>query len=1325
MNILELDSFKLTDAVKFHNRLNPVIWARDENMLPEVRDKLLEIAADFREFLGVSDLQVKDITVSGSNAAFSYTPQSDIDLHLVVDFPSQDDVYQELFNAKKYQYNDEHTLSIGKIPVELYVQNAAEAPVSQGEYSVMNDRWIQVPRKKRARIDDTCVRAKVEDLDARIHSAIQSGDADAMGRLWDKIRNMRQSGLDQHGEFGCENIVFKILRTKGCIKALRDARTAARDHELSLREQNKPRQRFRYGFAEDAGSTWDGVSPSTKMFCEDDLDPDTINDFIQHVASELDIDPLPRVVLHTDPDWGTSNHSFGRYDPEAHTLNVSLTNRHILDVLRTVAHELVHCAQHQTHPLPADAGETGSRWENDANARAGIIMRDWAVTHPEQFDDAPIKESASGYIPRNKKEARDPRYSMALTVDIKPGQVGREANKLALDTDSQGRPALVYKSTNQLHEQLANDLRWEFALLESEILGEINMSTGSLRQEAAKTGAIAGMEFEMIVPNTENDDDGDLEPDYDQDERCRSIDDAVAFFHDGDYNGRREVERLRERMQNDFQEWLDDKLYRDWERGGEEFLEEWVPNNVDESEWNPDGLEGAARQEALEEYIANLHSDPGSSDAFDEFRDDNYGSYDESDWLDDEDLDRMSGVENAYEISWPHWTTTGGGEASIEDVAQEFENAIGRDTKASGNYHSGRVPRPSPTAQHYIVEPDGSLEADDSNDVGLEFVSPPLPIDDILSDLNKVKKWAKVYGCYTNDSTGLHINISVPGYSRENLDFVKLALLMGDKYVLDLFGRAGNTYAKSALDMVKGKVRNDPDSAQQLLEKMKGNLDSLASKAIHSGVTSKYTSINTKDGHIEFRSPGGDWLDENFDQIENTLLRFTVAMSAALNPAAYREEYLKKLYKLLTEDNKDDSDTIRYFSEYVAGKIPKAALRSFVKQAQLTRQVKRGATSGKKMWWSVTNPPQSLAGIEVVATTKEEAIEKALGADGYPSWANTRQSVVAKPVRPYEEPPAQDTSSANSGNWGIWVAVLDRFATMNVDGQSVTRRFRDQASARAWIQDYNIRNPGNDLELTVQEIEPATVTTNEPGGNGRPAYTMTRPTEPQGVDTSVDYEIYNRETGAVVDTAQLRNDDEARIRLDDYRSHGPHRLNREQAEQTFGIRRGPGVTNAQTDVNPLRPTGPGPWEVASRSNNQVYFNPEHTNRGAAETEARTWLGLNGLNPNDFEVRTREGSRSDAASSGIIDIEPDVAGSLPGSTADLAQQRSTPGTFTGAWQILDADGNELYRFSGIGNQQRDANRVATQWMQNNGYAYGTEMSVVPIMTEDELDEGVVK
>ena len=79
MHILELDSFKLSDAVKFHNRLNPKLWGRDEQLLPEIREKLLAIADEFREFLGIADLDVQDITVSGSNAAYAYTPNSDID----------------------------------------------------------------------------------------------------------------------------------------------------------------------------------------------------------------------------------------------------------------------------------------------------------------------------------------------------------------------------------------------------------------------------------------------------------------------------------------------------------------------------------------------------------------------------------------------------------------------------------------------------------------------------------------------------------------------------------------------------------------------------------------------------------------------------------------------------------------------------------------------------------------------------------------------------------------------------------------------------------------------------------------------------------------------------------------------------------------------------------------------------------------------------------------------------------------------------------------------------------------------------------------------
>jgi hypothetical protein len=868
-------------------------------------------------------------------------------------------------------------------------------------------------------------------------------------------------------------------------------------------------------------------------------------------------------------------------------------------------------------------------------------MRDFADAHPELFDHRDIRES-SGYIPTDS-EKNDPRFKMALTVDVQPGQTGKEANKMRLATDAQGHPQLL-RADGRV--KLAESLAQEFELFEEQDLFEINMGSKNLRREAAKTGAIAGMEFEMIVPGIKSED-PEQEPDYEADQRCRSIEDAVQFFHDGDYNGRRDVERLRERMQNDFQEWLDDKIRDAFGSDSEDYIVDWVANNVDESEWNPDDLEGDDRNEALIEFAVNVHADPSSdyfNAAFDEYREEHQEDWDESDWLDAEDLDRMSGVENAYEISWPYWTDINSGEIDADQVADEFSQAVGREVRVNTRYHQSGD-RPGPNNQFYVVEPDGSLEGDNDGDEGLEFVSPPMPIDELLKDLNAVKAWAGRMGVYTNQSTGLHINISVPDYSLDRLDYVKLALLLGDEYVLKQFGRSSNTYAKSALGKVRDRVRSNPEDAQRLLDKMKGQMGELASKAIHSGSTDKYTSINTKDGHIEFRSPGGDWLDDNFDKIENTLLRFTVAMSAALNPEAYREEYQKKLYKLLTQDQKG-SDTIRYFADYVAGKIPRAALRSFVKQAQLQRKEKRGETSGEKMWWRVSNPGNSYASVEVVASSKEEAIEKALGDDGYPSWANTRQSVVAEPVRPYEEKPAQPAEPQG----GRPNDPNGRYAIVPRSDPAL------YGSSTGGTPDYQFRfNMGNPAEQA----------------QGR--YVLQAWAARNNL-VAADY--------MVVDTEQWDRPADA----------------------------------DQTDVNPLRPTGPGPWELASRSNNQVYFNPQQTNRAAAETEARLWLSLTGYNPSDFVVRTREGSRSDAEQSGIIDIEPDIEVIYPGSTADLQRQRATPGTFSGAWKVL-VNGEEVYRFSGVGNNQSDANRVAAQWLRNNGRGVSGEgFEVYPIMTE---------
>lgn len=50
---------------------------------------------------------------------------------------------------------------------------------------------------------------------------------------------------------------------------------------------------------------------------------------------------------------------------------------------------------------------------------------------------------ASGYIPTNSEEAKDPRWSNALSVDVKPGEIQRQGAKMGFDIQKDGRPPLL------------------------------------------------------------------------------------------------------------------------------------------------------------------------------------------------------------------------------------------------------------------------------------------------------------------------------------------------------------------------------------------------------------------------------------------------------------------------------------------------------------------------------------------------------------------------------------------------------------------------------------------------------------------------------------------------------------------------------------------------------------------------------------------------------------------------------------------------------------------------------------------------------------------
>ena len=123
-----------------HRTLNSKIW-KNGKVDATIRDKLLKIAHDFYIFLNVP-VPVMDVTFTGSLANFNYTPQSDIDLHIVIDYKKVDDneeLVQQYMRAKKTVWNEKHDIRIKGHEVELYAQDSGEPHHSTGVYSLTRD----------------------------------------------------------------------------------------------------------------------------------------------------------------------------------------------------------------------------------------------------------------------------------------------------------------------------------------------------------------------------------------------------------------------------------------------------------------------------------------------------------------------------------------------------------------------------------------------------------------------------------------------------------------------------------------------------------------------------------------------------------------------------------------------------------------------------------------------------------------------------------------------------------------------------------------------------------------------------------------------------------------------------------------------------------------------------------------------------------------------------------------------------------------------------------------------------------------------------------
>jgi ribosomal protein S18 acetylase RimI-like enzyme len=476
MDITELESFKLSDAVSFHEELNPKLW-ENEKLDPEVRDQLLLIAEDFVEYLGISNLKVRDVTLSGSNAAYSYTPHSDLDLHVLVDFNElpNNEVYQELFTAKKTLYNDAHDITVRDVPVELYVQDTNNPVQSLGEYSIVHDKWIRIPKKRRANFDQAATKLKYEKLGELIELALKTKDPKRVNDTIALVKRYRKSGLDKAGEFGPENLAYKAVRKQGLVQALHDLKAELHGEKLSIEEDadkqaatlkiqkhlnkkyganldldgklgpltlksiNKFMPRAKTGLADEPNKT---TAVQGKKLKEAKID-----------EAESDVSKASVVQFKTLPGPGKPRHSFRVvYDGKVIAYG---------EVEKDSVHDDEHGASVQEIVVHNKYRRMGiaSKIYSAIERKFGYKLHPSDDVRPDgqEFWKARSNiDEASGYIP-SAKEKNDPRFKTALTVDVKPDAIKKNAKAFGFKTSRAGIPPQA-----RADGKIAEDLMREF-----------------------------------------------------------------------------------------------------------------------------------------------------------------------------------------------------------------------------------------------------------------------------------------------------------------------------------------------------------------------------------------------------------------------------------------------------------------------------------------------------------------------------------------------------------------------------------------------------------------------------------------------------------------------------------------------------------------------------------------------------------------------------------------------------------------------------------------------------------------------------------------------
>jgi len=220
--------------------LNDKIWQNNGRIVPEVREKLLQISKRFLDDF-ITPVTVKNIYIVGSIASYQWTPTSDIDVHITVDInePHADKSTDDYFDLKKDFFNRSHNIFIKGFKVEINInEESAEQKQfwkDKPVYDLYNEKWIKKPNFNTRKLNDPLVLEISSYFEKLIKKMIRDGNPYYdFKKLKATIKALRKRGLEYDGEYSIGNLVFKNLRNSGANEKLFTYRAELEDKELSL-----------------------------------------------------------------------------------------------------------------------------------------------------------------------------------------------------------------------------------------------------------------------------------------------------------------------------------------------------------------------------------------------------------------------------------------------------------------------------------------------------------------------------------------------------------------------------------------------------------------------------------------------------------------------------------------------------------------------------------------------------------------------------------------------------------------------------------------------------------------------------------------------------------------------------------------------------------------------------------------------------------------------------------------------------------------------------------------------------------------------------------